>query len=671
MKPVTKDVFRFILFLVSVGIISLLFPRHQKIDVNCKVGEVWEQENYNAPFDFDIQMPESELTAIKEDVQLKFPLVMEATTVHVEGISKEIIASNDSLVKNEALITETIKSLYKDPIISSRIADGDADVILFNDQVKINVKASKLITTEQLENLIFKSLRSKNIRLDKDQMNSWNHKIVPNYAIDNTRRNKLINEEVSKTNTVLDQVKKGQTILRKGEIVTTNNANAISALKKAAQSVKPTEKYAYVIRFIGYFLLTILIIGVLVLYVKKYFPQIYDSYSGFTFVLFWPVVFSLLVFFVESSLVVNSYLIPFCIVPIVIQNFYSGRLALFVHIVVILIASYLSKQGYDFTFLQIFAGIVTVLIVSETRFFDKFFYGILFIFTSYMLGYLGLTLIDDLGLERSEMPVFMWLTFNSILLLLSYPLIPLVEKAFGFTSNITLAELSDMNNPLLKELSINATGTLQHSLQVANLSEAAADKIGANSLLVKTAALYHDIGKLSKPEFFIENSSGNNPHDALNDNFESAEIIINHISHGVEMAKKAKLPKKIIDFIRSHHGDSRVEYFYRKQLSSEPDREFDESLFRYQGPKPESKEETILMMADSLEAASKSLKNPTGQDIDLLVDNIINHKIENGQFENSKLTFKELEACINVFKSLLRSINHVRIEYPEEVKNQD
>lgn len=419
--------------------------------------------------------------------------------------------------------------------------------------------------------------------------------------------------------------------------------------------------------FVGYFLLTALIIGALLLYALKYFPEIYHKTSGVLFLLVWPVLFSFLVFLVNKNASISPYFIPFCLVPIIVHNFYGGRLALIVHIVVILIASFLSGLGYEFTFLQILAGIVTVLIISETRYWNKFFASILVILATYFIGYLGLALINSGSLISSEYAVFGWLSLNCLLLLLAYPFIPIVEKAFGFTSSITLAELADMNKPLLKELSIKAQGTLQHSLQVANLGEAAAEKIGANSLLVKTAALYHDIGKLKHPEYFIENTKGVNTHEKFN-NFESAEIIINHVTDGIAMAKKARLPKPIIDIIKTHHGTTRVEYFYRKQKADEPDREFDESIFTYPGPKPSTKEQTILMIADSIEAASKSLQNPTGQDIDKLIDGIIDHKVKLGQLSESKLTFNELDTCKEVFKSLLRSINHVRIEYPEEVK---
>jgi len=424
------------------------------------------------------------------------------------------------------------------------------------------------------------------------------------------------------------------------------------------------------IYFIGHFILTMLIIGALVLYAYKYFPQSCQSVRGVVFLIIWPVIYSIIVYFVSNSQGLNVYLIPFCITPIVVLNFYNGRLALVIHIVVILIASFLIELGYEFIFLQILAGIVTVLVMTETRFWNKFFVAILVILCTYLLAYLGLAIINSGTIIPDESQVFIWLCINALLLLLAYPFIPMLEKIFGFTSTITLAELADMNKPLLKDLSIKAPGTLQHSLQVANLSEAAAKEIGADSLLVKTAALYHDIGKTKQPEYFIENSMGSNPHEKIT-NFESARIIIDHVIEGEKMAKNANLPKLLIDFIATHHGTTRVEYFYRTQLKEEPGRQFDESLFRYPGPKPKTKEQTILMLADSIEAASKSLKNPTGQDIDQLIDKIIDLKLANEQLIESELSFQELEKCKTVFSSLLRSIYHIRIEYPREQTNKE
>ena len=460
--------------------------------------------------------------------------------------------------------------------------------------------------------------------------------------------------------------KSGSTLVSKGQYVT----NAVNQTLDQYLTSQPDKSFGIfssrgLIYFIGYFILTTLIIGAMIVYAMRFFPESCSSLQKLVFLILWPVIFSILVYIVSNREGLSVYMLPFCITPIIILNFYNGRLALVVHLVVILIASFLGNLGYEFTVLQITAGIVSVLVMTETRYWNKFFIAILLILGTYLLAYLGLAIINSGTIIPDEFSVFGWLSVNALLLLLAYPFIPMLEKIFGFTSNITLAELADMNKPLLKELSLKAPGTLQHSLQVANLSESAAEAIGANGLLVKTAALYHDIGKTLNPRFFIENAQGRNAHQDKT-NFESARIIIDHVVEGEKMAKKAKLPKIVTDFITTHHGTTRVEYFYRNQKSAEPDREFDESLFRYPGPKPVTKEQTILMLADSIEAASKSLQNPTGEDIDKLIEKIVDHKIAEDQLINSALSFNELQKCIGVFKSLLRSIYHVRIEYPED-----
>ena len=263
-----------------------------------------------------------------------------------------------------------------------------------------------------------------------------------------------------------------------------------------------------------------------------------------------------------------------------------------------------------------------------------------------------------------ELSFLGWICVSVFLTLLAYPLVPLLGRMFGYVSPILLVELSDMNRPLLQELALKAPGTLQHSLQVGNMAETAARAIGADALLVKVGALYHDIGKTLHPQYFIENQSGRNPHEELSD-LESAKVIIQHVPDGVALAKKYGLPEQIIDFIRTHHGTTRTEYFYRNYLKAHPDEEVDESLFRYPGPKPSSKEQSILMLADSLEASSKSLKNPTAEDIDKLADQVIAGKLAAGQMDDSAMTFREFKICTEIFKKTLKNIHHIRVEYPK------
>jgi hypothetical protein len=338
------------------------------------------------------------------------------------------------------------------------------------------------------------------------------------------------------------------------------------------------------------------------------------------------------------------------------------------HIAVMLLSAFIVPHGLNWIFIQFIAGMVSIFNNKNARYWSQFFTSSALLLLTYLLGYFGVSLIMTGSFDKIVLLNFGWLTVAAFLTLLSYPLIPIFERLFGFVSDITLVELSDLNRPLLKKLFTEAPGTFQHSLQVANIAEAAAEEIGANSLLVKVGGLYHDIGKMKNPGFFIENQSGYNPHDELRFD-ESASIIIAHVPDGVEMAKKFRLPGVIIDFIRTHHGTTRVEYFYRSFLKAHPENEVEEAQFQYPGPLPFSKETAILMMADGIEASARSLKQPTEEDVNNLVDRIVSHLMERQQFVNSPITFKEITICKQVFKKMLASIHHIRIAYPEANKN--
>jgi putative nucleotidyltransferase with HDIG domain len=335
----------------------------------------------------------------------------------------------------------------------------------------------------------------------------------------------------------------------------------------------------------------------------------------------------------------------------------------------VLIASFLTSLGYEFTFIQIIAGIVAVVGNVNSRELSEFFNSILFIFFAYALTFIGLSLIQEGKIMPSDGQIIWTLFINVSLVLLAYPMIPVLERLFGFTSVSSLIELSSTNRPLIKKLIQEVPGTWQHSLQVANLSEAAATAIGADAMLVKVGALYHDIGKTLTPEYFIENQQGINPHDTLTPK-QSVEKIIAHVAEGVKLAKKSHVPKAIIDFIETHHGTTKVEYFYRKYKEENPEATPDEQQFRYPGTKPSTKEQAVLMIADSIEAASRTLQNPTVQDITQLIDRIITHKITDKQLEHSELTFKELEQCRTVFQQMLTSLYHTRVEYPQDIETE-
>jgi len=665
-----KELLKILIVLTVIVLLSLMFPSNKSNQYESSPGTIWANQDLFANEDFEILKSPEDIE--KEASQLSSKILPfyksdeSQTEKSVQDITQYLTDSFGALKGQEASVKSLIGNLYKRGVLDIRASAPAYETVVNGNKKRIANDAV----------------------YDKTEFNAAVQRELSNFGLKQADRNKIDIVKLIKPNKIFDQksyqeklkvakenipqvesiVKKGELIISKGEeidFVTSKKLNAFNA-QQAGEGFSGIQNW---IRFLGFLILTCLIIGALIFYLRKYFPTIDDKIVSLVFVMMWPLLMGFFVYAIENFTNLSVYLIPFCIVPIIVKNFYHGRLALFVHVVVILIASILSKEGYEFTFLQILAGIITVLFVSETRYWNKFFMAILLILGTYVLGQIGLDLITEGSFLDINFKTLLLFVGNAILLMLAYPFIPLVEKIFGFTSSISLVELADMNRPLLKELSLKAPGTLQHSLQVANLAEAAADKIGANSLLVKTGALYHDIGKMVKPEYYIENAKpGQNAHEALNDNFESAKIIIGHVIEGEKMAKKARLPQEIIDLIVTHHGTTRVEYFFRNQRNNNPHLNTDESLFRYPGPKPKSKEQTILMIADSLEAASKSLKNPTGKDIDDLVDKIVNYKISEGQLSESELSFEEIEKCTTVFKSLLRSINHVRIEYPDEVK---
>ena len=661
-----KEVLKGVTVVGVIIILSLMFPSKRHDSYAQKEGSIWTSSDLFADAEFGVDKTKEQIA--KESIDLKskiLPIFVENKEAGDRFVNEMLTFLSKSIQEvrdHPVYFKDKLQSLYNTGVVNQSISSRHLEIERAGQRVKIS--NDRIYTKEKAIDYIRKEVSKLGVDAGVVNALKLDGMVQPNLIINNSaydEKLELALKNLPKTDAI---VKKGELIIAKGDQINEYVARKLSAYDKYLNKNKGT-KQNNAWTFFGYLLLTCLIIGALIFYLKKYYPLIDDTWSGLFFILLWPLLFGFLIYTVEKSASLNPYIIPFCIVPIIVKNFYPGRIALFLHIVVVLIASILSSQGYEFTFLQVLAGIITVLVVSETRYWNKFFIAILMILATYIIGYIGLALIREGNISSINPKMFVWLGINGVLLMLAYPFIPLLEKIFGFTSSISLVELSEMNQPLLKELSIKAPGTLQHSLQVANLAEAAAEKIGANSLLVKTAALYHDIGKIANPKFYIENaSSDENKHQELNNNFASAKIIIDHVVEGEKMAKKARLPKIITDFITTHHGTTRVEYFYRNQKNMEPDKEFDESLFRYPGPLPTTKEQSILMVADSIEAASKSLKSPTGQDIDGLVDGIIKYKIDQHQFNESSLSFSELEECTKVFKSLLRSIYHVRVEYP-------
>ena len=679
-----SDLGKYLLVIGIIAFLSLLFPNNARFHYDFEVGQTWRYDDLMAPFDFPVRKPASELEEEKQALLDNFsPYYVVNTDISRQQILNfEAEFAKDFALMDKSQFTDVARKPEKyiefgQKFLERHFRNG---IISLSDEHEekpadfvINIVRGRntrrqtlqnIPSLESIEEIIQDSLPYTNLQ-DPDFLYYPLKKSLQANLFYSESVTDLFKEDlISSISTSRGKVTKGDLIILKDGIVTDKIHEKLQSFRTEYEE-EITANKSHLGVFSGYLLLTTISILIFLVYIKFYLPEIFEKFNKFGFIFMWFAIYGWIVWLVETNTSLSIWFVPFCIVPIVIKTFFNDRLAFFTHVVLILIVSFLGSEGYEFIFLQILAGIVAIMSDANTRNWSGFFFTMVFIFLTYAMGWLGLSLIVNGSIYSVDYSILSSLSLNVFLTLMAFPLIPLLERVFGFTSAVSLLELSDMHRPLLKRLALEAPGTLQHSIQVANLCEAVADEIGADELLVKTAALYHDIGKIPKAGYFIENQGGRNPHDDL-DELQSANLIINHISEGLIMAKKAGLPKVIQRFIATHHGTTRVEYFYRNYAKKHPGKDIPKEKFCYPGPKPVSKEETILMLADSLEASCKSLKDPTGEDIDRMVENVIKQKIETEQLTESELTFEDMNKAREVFKKLLRSMNHVRVEYPEE-----
>ncbi len=689
-----QDILKYVLILLAIFLITNWYPKTGKFKYEFEEGKPWKYETYLAPFNFAIKKSDEELSLEKEKILTGFNPYYRIHSGVITG-SKELYTSNFKReyktlrTDNTALLK--LKSLFKKKIDPKKdsLQNLQLGLDLLEDIYGYGIidvdEAKSRIGPDGYINLLSKNIASKRTVSDFrtiaevyiyiiDTLNNTPAEIIipiiesavtANILYDDSTTELLQNEKLANISVTRGLILEGQMVIAKGTIITKDKYQILHSLKdEYEQRIGSTQK-GHII-FMGYLLLTAIIFVLLSLFLFLFAKEVFYSIRKLTFILLIIVVSTLLVSVVaDSDKVFSLYAIPFCIVPIMVRTFFGSRLALFVHLCVVLISGFIASLGFNYPFLHLIAGIAAIYSNVQAYYWSQFVRSGAFILITYCFTYLGLSLTQEGSFESIEWANFGWLSLNASLTLLAYLLIPLFEKMFGFVSNITLTELADTNKPLLKELSLNTPGTFNHSLQVANLSEAAAYEIGANTILVRVGSLYHDIGKMENPLYFIENQITEvNPHDELLFE-ESARVIIGHVSKGIEKAKKHNLPDMVIDFIRTHHGTTKVEYFYQSYLKNFPEKDVDEQIFTYPGPLPYSRETAIVMMADSVEAASRSIKNPNFEDIDNLVEKIVNGQINQDQFINCGITFKEITVTKKIFKKMLKSIYHVRVAYPE------
>ncbi|CAL2104113.1 Membrane protein containing HD superfamily hydrolase domain, YQFF ortholog [Tenacibaculum sp. 190130A14a] len=673
-------IYKAILFLITAFAIVYLFPKGGKFKYDYVQGKPWQYVTLIAPFDFAIQKTGDELEKEKKQIESTSRVYFTYKEDIKKGVKESFNNQISLIFPSDTLSSKTLSNMED---TGNKIIDKVYNVGFVSNEGVTKVKSTQDLVTlirdnNAIEDVVFSKfvVSSKILQIIQEGtkefapyprsilLNSLSELLEPNVFFDIKFTQKELQESLQNISLAKGKVSKGELIILKGDIVEGRKFNVLESFKNASKSQIWSKSNKNWIVF-GYTVLVSLALLMLLLFLHRYRFEIFKDNNKVTFIF----INVLLMIFVQTLVVKYNadflYVVPLSILPIVLKAFFDARLGLFTHVLTVLLLGFIVPNSFEFIYLHIIAGIVTILTVSELYKRANLFISIGQITLIYMITYFAFSILKEGNADKINWEYFGLFAANGLLSFLSVFFIYFYEKVFGLVSDVTLLELSNTNSKLLRELNEKAPGTFQHSMQVANLAEAAANEIGANSMLVRTGALYHDIGKMANPMYFIENqSTGVNPHNDLSPR-DSARIILDHVIKGIEIAKKNKLPDRIIDFIRTHHGTSVTYYFYKQELENSVDGEVDIKKFQYQGPIPFSKETAILMMCDAAEAASKSLKTPTAQSIDELIDRIVEKQKNENQFINSDITFREIEKIKKIIKNKLMNIYHLRVEYPD------
>ncbi|MDB5111674.1 MAG: transrane family protein [Mucilaginibacter sp.] len=668
---------KFLMMIVSIFLIVYALPKQAKFSYEIEKGRIWNQKDLISPYNFAILKTPQEIESDKKTALASItPIYQFNESIgeqQIEGFKTDLEIKwhnsgiNDRQKASYILAGSTLlKEIYDRGVLSlnKKYQQNTENylITILSKNIATDKNTAELFTKEKAMAYFDQEL-SKRKDIDKAfLLDLLQNRIQSNLIYDDKLTTRLEKEVLEGLLLTHGMVQKGEVIVAKGSVVNDEVYQKLASYKKAFEdNARVNGDYNLVL--LGQSLLVAITITLLMIFLYLFRRDIYDDNRLVSLIL---LVITAMLFTLSMAIKLqlpNLYYIPYCIVPIIIRILFDTRLALNIHLLVVLIAGFFVPNSFEFAYFEITAGMVSIYSIKNLVRREQFLISALIITFTYFVAYLGISLIREGSFLNIDWLGFVPFIVSVLLTLLAYPLIYIFEKVFALTSDITLIELTNTNAPLLREMAFTAPGTFQHSLQVANLAENAIYAIGGNALLVRAGALYHDIGKMENPLFFIENqSSGFNPHDKLPYE-ESAQIIIRHVSKGIEMAEKANLPEIVIDFIRTHHGDTRVDYFYQSFLKNFPEKFINENIFRYPGPIPFSKEGGVLMLADSVEAASRSLKEPDEKSISSLVDRIVKYKLDQNQLKNSNITLKDLETIKIIFKRMLMSIYHVRMDY--------
>ena len=686
LKSYTLLFLQLALFALTAVALYLILPGEPKFKYEYQRGFPWQHENLVAPFDFAILKTANELNDEKaEQINSLVPYFLNDTTQKNKSIARlrtelelDIDTTNTNKKKIFDVLSTKLDELYDNGILLF-------SVDIYNElkgKDEINKRTGNIVQKEDIDQLYseksaYNALQKTRHTLVSEGYNfpglanlNLERYITANLSYDDETSQKEIEEITQSISATRGMVKQGQRIVLQGEIVDAEKYQMLESLKASYEKERGNDVNRYMVS-IGKVLLISVLLSFIFVFLLLYRRDILQQLNKLSFMLMLMVGIILLSNFINTFPNLHIYMVPLAVFPIMIRTFFDSRTAIFTLIITTLLMGFYAPNNYEFILLQVSAGLIAVFSLNKMHRRVHLVLAALWVFLTYVVVFTALNLIHEGTFLSYDYSMLKWFAISSVLILLVYPLVYIFEKLFGFVSDVTLIEISDSNQPLLRKLAEQAPGTFQHSMQIANLAEEVILRIGGNPFLVRAGALYHDIGKIGRPNFFIENQAmGMNPHDRIS-HLKSAEVIIDHVKNGVKMAQKHKLPAVIIEFIATHHGTTKAKYFYLKHQEQNPDQEIDDKDFIYPGPLPRSKEAAVVMLVDGIEAASRSMKEKTHENLKALIDNMIDKKIEDKQLDDSDLTFRDIDTIKRTLLEKLINIYHIRIEYPDEKKGKN
>jgi len=670
-----------LLYIISITIVCFLFPREGRFPYEYQKGKIWGHETLYAPFDIPILKTQQELS-VEEDSLLKtFVVYYNAYTDVAENQKKLFSQTFNEQCTNSGLndgdrdrLYQTVVALlnlvYKRGILQSDetfVEQSLSDqIVIISNNIASEGDRDKLLTPKAAYELVITALEREVNEMEMLFLKSLhlNNFIQPNLAFNADITKKAKNEQISKLSFTKGMISVNRQIIAHGEIVNDDKFILLTSMQREYENKVGLSGNLKQI-WLGQIIVVTFCYLLIYIYLMYSRPEVFRNTLRTSFLLLVMLLFIGLSCIVVRNDYFSLYVLPYVLIPLIVCTFYDTRTANFIYLVTLLLIGFMAPNGFEFVFLNYVAGIVSIVNFKSMYRRGSLFRSISVVIMTYCATYSAMVLMQGINLWHVEWMNYIRFVISGTLAFVAYPSIFIFEKIFGFISDITLMELSDTNQPLLRKLSEVAPGTFQHSLQVANLSEEVIQKIGGKPLLVRTGALYHDIGKINRAGYFIENQKGSrNPHEDISPQ-NSTQIIIEHVSGGAEIARKNGIPQHVINFIRTHHGNTTVRYFYHLYNEKNPDKRVDRSKFMYPGPIPFSKEMVVLMMCDSIEAASRSLKEVNQRNISDLVDNIVNYQILEDQYSDANITYREINTAKQIIKNRLMNIYHVRIEYPK------